>query len=89
LDKLPQEYLINMKELLGDEYDAFVETYSQPAFRGLRWNMLKGKTVGRCPTPRELLEKLDQNLNLKSANADFGLRDEVPCGGDGRSAPTV
>jgi prepilin-type N-terminal cleavage/methylation domain-containing protein len=26
----------------------------------------KGKTVGLCPTPHELLKKLDQNLTLKS-----------------------
>jgi len=29
------------------------------------------KTLGRCPKPRELLKKLDQNFNKKAANAAF------------------
>ncbi len=38
---LPQAYLRQMQELLGEEYPAFLACYEQPAFRGVRLNPLK------------------------------------------------
>ena len=40
--KLPEEFKIRMKKMLGaDEYDEFIESYSQPRNYGLRINTLK------------------------------------------------
>lgn len=38
IEKLPKDYLNNMRALLGEEYEAFLQSYSQPALRGLRIN---------------------------------------------------
>lgn len=40
---LPPAYLERMRLLLGDEFDAFLESYSQPPSAGLRVNTLKIK----------------------------------------------
>lgn len=39
--KLPEAFLIRMKALLGDEYDAFLASYDEPCARGLRINPAK------------------------------------------------
>ena len=39
--ELPQEFLTSMQTLLGKDYPAFLESYQQPPFRGLRRNSLK------------------------------------------------
>ncbi|MDO4298906.1 MAG: RsmB/NOP family class I SAM-dependent RNA methyltransferase [Lachnospiraceae bacterium] len=39
--KLPKEFEIRMKALLGDEYEAFLRTYEKPGRKGLRVNTLK------------------------------------------------
>lgn len=39
--QLPSDFLARMKTLLEAEYDAFLQTYSQPAWQGLRLNPLK------------------------------------------------
>lgn len=39
--KLPTGFLANMKELLGDEYDAFLGSYAKKPSRALRVNTLK------------------------------------------------
>ena len=39
--KLPPEFLLRMRELLGDEYDAFLASYEQESRHGLRVNTLK------------------------------------------------
>lgn len=39
--RLPEAFLEKMKELLGQEYGAFLETYSQERKKGLRLNPLK------------------------------------------------
>ena len=38
---MKEAFLTRMKELLQDEYDAYVETLSQPAYKGLRVNTTK------------------------------------------------
>lgn len=50
--KLPQPFLEQMKALLKDEYEAFIKTYDEPAFRGVRLNSLKcGEDVLRKSVP--------------------------------------
>ena len=39
--KLPQEFIDRMRALLGDEFESFLNTYSQPRHYGLRVNTLK------------------------------------------------
>ena len=39
--KLPEIFLREMKELLGEEYDAWLNTYDAPGYRGLRVNTAK------------------------------------------------
>ena len=38
---LPKAFENRMKILLGEEWDAFLQSMEQPSFRGLRWNPLK------------------------------------------------
>ena len=38
---LPKEYTEKMKKLLGNEYDSYIESFSQPRYYGLRANTLK------------------------------------------------
>ena len=40
--KLPQEFLDRMKEMLGEDYPAFLESYACPNRQSLRVNTLKG-----------------------------------------------
>lgn len=39
--KLPDKYISQMKEMLGDEYDAYVSVLEQPMYHALRVNTLK------------------------------------------------
>ena len=41
-DMLPQEFCGRMKEMLGEEYPAFMETYEREKYQALRLNPLKG-----------------------------------------------
>ncbi|OYD08342.1 RsmF rRNA methyltransferase first C-terminal domain-containing protein [Paludifilum halophilum] len=52
---LPEEYLNQMKKLLGEEYPAFLATYEKPPSRGLRVNTLK------IPV-KEMLERISFQL---------------------------
>ena len=36
-----EKFLKKMRDLLGDEYDSFVESLNKPAYRGMRVNTLK------------------------------------------------
>ena len=47
---LPEKFLDEMKELLGDEYEAFLASYDEEHMRGMRCNSLK-------LTPSEFEEK--------------------------------
>jgi len=38
---LPEPFLAQMRELLGEEFNAFLATYNKPSHRGLRFNLLK------------------------------------------------
>lgn len=39
--RLPESFLENMRQLLGDEYDAWLHSYEEPSFQGLRINQTK------------------------------------------------
>lgn len=52
---LPPTFLQRMQRLLGDDFAAFVNTYAQPAWNGLRANTLK-------ISPQRLQELLSWNL---------------------------
>ena len=41
---LPEQFKVRMKELLGDEYDAFESALSEPNVRGIRVNETKIST---------------------------------------------
>lgn len=41
--ELPEAFLKRMKELLGGEFPAFLESYEAERVQGLRWNPLKGE----------------------------------------------
>ena len=44
---LPKEFISDMRELLGDESQAFLDSYNLPSDKGLRLNQLKvGDTIG-------------------------------------------
>ena len=38
---LKEEFKQEMKDILKDEYDSFIESYNLPSFKGLRLNQLK------------------------------------------------
>jgi len=42
---LPESFITQMKALLTDEFDAFLETYDAPTVRGLRLNKLKPSDI--------------------------------------------
>lgn len=49
---LPEEFKSRMKEMLREEYDAFLAAYEKPHFRGIRLNPLKcGEAVLRAALP--------------------------------------
>ncbi len=41
---LPQDFMKRMQEMLGDEYDAFLQSYENTNYQALRVNRLKGST---------------------------------------------
>ncbi len=52
---LPSDFLIKMKALLQDEFDAFLTSYQKPLFQGIRLNSLKcEENVLRNSLPFEL-----------------------------------
>lgn len=61
--KLPEPFLTRMRQMLGDEYEAFLNSYDQPAARGSRPESAQGRSpdlelpfptapVEWCPTGR-------------------------------------
>ena len=54
-EQLPEKFSRRMQELLGDEYTAFLESYDEKSYAGLRMNTLK-------ITPEEYLELTEQHL---------------------------
>ena len=54
--KLPEPFLTRMRQMLGDEYEAFLNSYDQPAARGLRLNLLKAGPDLELPFPTAPVE---------------------------------
>ena len=55
--RLPEEFQKKMKDLLGEEYDAFVQSYENERVQGLRFNTLKTdikETLSQVPEEFEL-----------------------------------
>ena len=52
---LPEEFCTRMKEMLADEYQAFLESYDLPKYQSLRLNPLK-------KSPDEILRDLPFEL---------------------------
>lgn len=50
---LPREFTDRMRELLGEEYEAFAESYEKPRVQGLRLNLLKGDKERMAEENRE------------------------------------
>ena len=40
-EQLPEKFTLRMKELLGDEYEDFLNSYDEKSYAGLRMNTLK------------------------------------------------
>ena len=40
---LPEEFTERMRDMLGEEYPAFIKSYEESAVRSLRFNPLKGE----------------------------------------------
>ena len=38
---LPESYIHHIREMLGSEAEAFIDSYNQPRVQGLRFNSLK------------------------------------------------
>ena len=47
--KLPEEFKESMREILDKDYDAFIDSYNFPAYKGLRINTLKIKNKDILP----------------------------------------
>ncbi len=45
---LPEQYVQNMQTLLGDEYQAYDTSFSMPAYRGMRPNLLRKDAEEKC-----------------------------------------
>ena len=54
--KLPEPFLTRMRQMLGDDYEAFLNSYDQPAARGLRLNLLKAGPDLELPFPTAPVE---------------------------------
>ena len=50
MEKLPELFLSRMREMLGEEYQAFLDSYDSPRVQGLRLNDQK--------QDKEMLEKI-------------------------------
>jgi NOL1/NOP2/sun family putative RNA methylase len=46
---LPKEYKDEMKNILGKDYDAFIDSYKNPSYKGLRINTLKINSIDSLP----------------------------------------
>ncbi len=60
---LPQKFLERMKILLGEEYEAFLDTYGKPRNFGLRVNTLKISTEEFCRLAPFHLKKIPWTNN--------------------------
>ncbi len=71
---LPESFLERMKKYLGDEFDAFVDSYNLPPTKGIRVNELK------C-TPQKLIELMPTKLTASPFCKDsFYSAEEIKVG---------
>lgn len=61
--KLPEKFTETMQTLLGDEYDAFIESYNRPVHSGVRVNTLKLAPQDYLALIGETLEAVPWNEN--------------------------
>lgn len=61
--KLPEKFTETMQTLLGDEYDAFIESYNRPVYSGVRVNTLKLAPQDYLALTGEILEAVPWNEN--------------------------
>ena len=63
---LPQDFMIRMQEMLGDEYDDFLQSYENTNYQALRVNRLKGTKAGQNPIMwcEGVLARLDPNEEI-------------------------
>lgn len=61
--KLPEKFTETMQTLLGDEYDAFIESYNRPVYSGVRVNTLKLAPQDYLALTGETLEAVPWNEN--------------------------
>ncbi|MDO5062891.1 MAG: RsmB/NOP family class I SAM-dependent RNA methyltransferase [Peptostreptococcaceae bacterium] len=59
MQNLPLDYIKKMQELLGNEYDKFIETYASECFQGFRINPLK---IGTLDFVKDLATQLHFEL---------------------------
>ena len=58
--KLPEKYCLEMRELLGEDYQEYLESFGQPPRSGLRVNTLK-ISPERFLKISEWIEEVSQN----------------------------
>lgn len=61
--KLPEKFQETMKTLLGDEYEAFLKSYDNPVYSGIRMNTLKINPQEYIAMTGETLEPVPWNEN--------------------------
>uniref|UniRef100_UPI004056DC45 RsmF rRNA methyltransferase first C-terminal domain-containing protein n=1 Tax=Acetatifactor sp. TaxID=1872090 RepID=UPI004056DC45 len=78
---LPEQFLVRMQQMLGTEYSAFLESFTQEKYQALRLNALKRLQDGRSAA--ELLAFNEKELgNEEFVKVPFHLT-EVPWAKDG------
>ena len=73
---LPAPFSERMKRLLGNEFDAFIDSFSEPPVRGIRINTLKitkERFTALCPWRTEQAETLEEGLVLLDEAEHIGL----------------
>lgn len=76
--KLPEKFTETMQTLLGDEYDAFIESYNRPVYSGVRVNTLKLAPQDYLALIGETLEAVPWNENGFYCESAKSIR-EIRC----------
>ena len=72
---LPEQFTSRMKQMLGEQYDAFIAEYDKPPVRGLRANLLKitpERLRELCPFELERADTLEEGFVLCSDVQSIG-----------------
>jgi len=72
---LPEKFTSRMKNMLGDQYQAFIAEYDKPPARGLRANLLKvtpDSLKELCPFALERADTLEEGFVLRSEVQSIG-----------------